>query len=108
MQRKLKTGIGIAVLALCVPALTLAVPTKDELMQKSMPAGAAAKVTEQSKSADADRAMFMKLRSRKKALIQQRRALVRAHDLKGREANMKQLMQVNSELNKVGKGGAAK
>ena len=108
MRIKLKMSLGLAVLALCVPALTLAVPTKDELLLKSMPAGASAKAAEQSKAAAAERAKFMELRAKKKALNMQRRSLARAHDLKGRQANMQELMKVNAELNKIGKGGAVK
>ncbi|MRR52133.1 MAG: hypothetical protein EG825_14695 [Rhodocyclaceae bacterium] len=103
---KLKMNLGLALLALCVPALTLAVPTKDELLLKSMPAGASAKVAAQSKADEAQSARVMELRAQKKALFAQRRALARAHDKNGREANMKAIMQVNTELKKAGQGGA--
>ncbi len=105
MRMKLRMSLGLAVLALCVPALTLAVPSKDELL-KSMPAGASARVAAQAKADEAQRVRFMELRERKKALLSQRRALAHAHDKNGRDANMKALMQVNAELKKAGKGGA--
>jgi len=106
MRMKLRLSFGLAVLALCVPALTLAVPTKDELLLRSMPAGASAKVAAQAKADEAQRARVMELRAQKKALFAQRRALARAHDKNGREANMKAIMQVNAELKKAGQGGA--
>jgi len=76
------------------------------LLFKSMPAGASARVAAQAKADEAQRARVMELRAQKKALFAQRRALARAHDKNGREANLKAIMQVNAELRKAGQGGA--
>lgn len=104
MPSKLKLILILPVLLLHIPALALAGPSKEEMLRKSMPPGIAARMIAEDRGQDAQRTKIMNLYARKNALLSQRRVLASAHDRKGREANMKEIMQVNSELRAISKG----
>ncbi len=106
MHMQLKLTLGLTLLALFVPALAQAAPSKDDLLRKSMPAGAAARMTEQAKADEALRVRVMELHVRKNALLARRCDLNRVHDWQGRQANMKEIIRINAELRNMGRGGA--
>lgn len=106
MRMTWKTRIGIALLALCVPALALAAPSKEELrlkLQEGNPAQAA-KAAERQQVREAKRAKVQELHAKKRELILQKRAVLK--DKAKSDAIDAQIRQVDSDLKKALKGGA--
>ncbi len=106
MSKKWKLSIGIAVLALCVPAVSLAAPTKEELMIKASQQSKTdllAKSTARAQTREARRAEIKKLHDQKRELLIQKRAL--RGDPAARQAKMQEIKNVNASLAKLAKGG---
>ncbi|MDD2320452.1 MAG: hypothetical protein PHO83_10400 [Geobacteraceae bacterium] len=106
MRKQWKISIGIGILALCMPAISLAGPTKEELMIKASQQAKTdllAKSTTRTKARQAHRAEVKKLHDQKRELLIQKRAL--RGDPAARQTKMQEIKNVNASLNKLSKGG---
>jgi hypothetical protein len=106
MSKKWKVGVGIAVMALCTSTVSLAAPSKAELMQKAdlqSKTNLTAKATARTKVRETRRAEAKKLHAQKRELLIQKRAL--RGDPIAQQAKMQEIKNVNISLQKQAKGG---
>ncbi len=106
MSKKWKVGVGIAVMALCASTVSLAAPSKAELMQKASlnsKTNLTAKATARTKVRKTRRAEAKKLHAQKRELLIQKRAL--RGDPIAQQAKMQEIKNVNASLQKQAKGG---
>lgn len=109
MTRQWKIVAGFAVLALSVPVVSLAAPTKQELLLK---ASENAKIDLLSKSAARDearasrRAEAKKLHEQKMKLFMERKSM--RHNRAAMDDNMQEIKNINKAMKQLGKGGTGR
>lgn len=107
MMLNWKVAVGIAVMALCTSTVSLAAPSKAELMQKvelHSRTSLTAKATARTKVRETRRAEVNKLHAQKRELLIQKRSL--RGDPIAQQAKMQEIKNVNVSLQKQARGGA--